>query len=336
MRHPPAICARGMITSLGLHAEAVCAAMRAGIRRFRETSLWFDGEPIHGGEVPLREPVRGRERCLRLLASAVRPCLDRRDSHRLLPILLCVASESRPGRGRWLDEELLMELHRRLEVPACPDSRVFKADRVGGVDALAAAVELVAAGRSCVLVGVDNLLVPATLEAYHRAGRLFTARNSNGLRPGEAAAAVRLQPAESGSGALIVRGLGRAAEPAFLDSGEPLRGEGLAAAISASLVSCGQGFEVVDYRIADLTGEEYGARESALALARVMRTTRPTLPIWLPGERLGEIGAATVPLMLGWAAAAAERGYAPGNGVLVHVANDDAGRGAVILTRGGS
>ncbi|MGV8597492.1 hypothetical protein ACV35V_34585, partial [Pseudomonas aeruginosa] len=91
-----------------------------------------------------------------------------------------------------------------------------------------------------------------------------------GFIPGEGAAAV-LVPAACASEEpqLLCLGLGFGVEKATVESeGLPLRADGLTQAVKAAFADCGFGYELVDYRLADLPGEQYYFKEAALALSR--------------------------------------------------------------------
>ncbi|TIS83570.1 MAG: 3-oxoacyl-ACP synthase, partial [Mesorhizobium sp.] len=78
-------------------------------------------------------------------------------------------------------------------------------------------------------------------------------------------------------------------------------------------------------------GEQYWFKQSALASLRLLRGRHDFQDIWSPGESLGNVGAAVVPLMIGMAWTAARKGYAAGNPVLIEASNDAGACGAAIL-----
>ena len=67
------------------------------------------------------------------------------------------------------------------------------------------------------------------------------------------------------------------------------------------LSDSGLGYEQMDFRIADVSGEQYGFKEAALAQLRSMRVRKKEFYIWHPADSIGEVGAATVPVILGMA-----------------------------------
>jgi len=324
-----------MVTGVGLTAPAACAAIRVGISAATETRFMFDGEWLMGCEVPFETPWRGREKLLQMVVPAIRECLEGMENNGTdsVPLFLCVAEKDRPGRLPELEEGLIPEIENRLEHRFHSQSQVVGEGRIGGVKAVELAREAIARGGSpfSIVAGVDSLLVAETLNALHEQRRLLTEENSDGFIPGEAAAAVLLGPAQHGQPCLHCCGLGYGAEKATIESGEPLRADGLVQAVRAALNSSSLTFDAVDFRITDDNGEQYGFKEGALAMTRTVRPVKHCLDIWHAGDCTGEVGAAVVPVALGAILAAMRKGYTPGPGVLCHVGNDDGRRAAMVL-----
>jgi 3-oxoacyl-[acyl-carrier-protein] synthase I len=331
----------GMATAVGLTAPASCAAIRARLDGFRETRFMARGGAwIVGAEVPLDEPWRGLPRLARLVAGPIRECLDSAPevAPEDIPLLLGVAEPTRPGRLAGLEQELLPLVLEALQERLHPAaSRLIPMGRVSGAVGIREAAKLVnEKGFGRVIVGgVDSHLVAATLAAFDERDRLLTERNTNGFVPGEAGAAVLVGPADGRPG-LRIRSLGLAVERATIEGEEPLRGEGLAAAYRQALDAARLGLHEIDYRIADLSGEQYWFKEAALAEARVMRVRRGFQDIWQPADCVGEIGAAATPCLLGVAWWAARKAYAPGPLALAQASNDDGRRIAMVLDGAGA
>jgi 3-oxoacyl-[acyl-carrier-protein] synthase-1 len=110
-----------------------------------------------------------------------------------------------------------------------------------------------------------------------------------------------------------------------------LRGDGMTEAYRAALDQTGIGMNRLGYRIADLIGEPYWFKQTALASIRLLRGRHEFQDLWSPGESLGNIGAAAVPVMLGMAWTAAKKAYAAGNPVLVEASGDTGACGAAVL-----
>jgi len=323
----------GMVTGVGLNAPAACAAIHAGIAAFEETRFMFDGEWLLGCEVPLQDSWRGREKLTRMVVLALEECMEVLGSTPAadVPLFLALAEEGRPGRLSGLDETLIHDIEARLGVRFHPWSRVFANGRIGGVQALDYTRRVLAERVPCCLVaGVDSLLVAGSLDAYHRQHRLLTAENSDGFIPGEGAAAALIGPAGSG-GPLRCSGVGYGLEPAPRGSGQPTRADGMVQAFQGALADASWDLGRADYRIADLSGEQYGFKEAALAMTRVLRTRKEAFYIWHPADCVGETGAAAAPIMLAVACAAAEKEYAPGPRAIAHLAADGAERAAFLL-----
>lgn len=338
-----AILGAGMMTGVGLTAPAACAAIRCAIDNFRETRF-IDraGEWILGCEVPLEQPWRGQAKLAKLLAGALKECLDLVPdvAPTDVPLLLCLAEPDRPGRLDGLSNSLYDETTRELGASFHRDSQMLAQGRVGAAVALHRARQLLHrpkdAPRHVVVAGVDSFLIGPTLSAYEARDRLLTADNSNGFIPGEAAGAVLLgRPDAAKAGDLVCHGMGFAREDAAIEFEEPLRADGLAEAITAALGEAGLDLADLDYRMADLSGEQYGFKEAALVLSRVLRKRKHGFDIWHPADCIGEVGAAALPCMLGVALFAARKGYAPGPGVLCHLGNDDGKRAALVVKRAG-
>ena len=331
---PLSIVASGMVTGVGMNTQATCAAIRCGITGFAETRFMFGGEWLMGCSVPFEEPLTGREKLLQMVVSAIQECLYQIDAIQTkdIPLILCLAEEYRSGRVAGLDETFLQEVQARIGQQFHQRSMLIAKGRIGGVEALDLARKLTTAGHPyCVVAGVDSYLVSQTLESYNQKGRLQTAENTHGLIPGEAAAAVLLEPRSQTGPQLRCSGIGFGTEPASVNSEEPLCANGLVEAIKNAFADSGLGYEQMDFRIADVSGEQYGFKEAALALLRTMRVRKEAFNIWHPADCIGEVGAAIVPVVLGVALVAMRKGYAPGPGALCHFTQDDSLRATVVL-----
>lgn len=340
MVQPLAILASGMVTGVGLNAPASCAAIRCSITNFVETRFMDQGgEWIIGCQVPLAEPWRGRAKLVQLVVPAIRECLDQIAGIRPqdIALLLCVAETTRPGRLEGLDDTLFGEIEAAVRVRFHRRSGTIPRGKIAGIIAIQEARKLmVEEGIShCLIAGVDTFLVAATLSSYEEKGRLRTSKNSDGFIPGEAGATVLVRLGNSNVDfSLTCLGMGLGQEPATIDADEPLRADGLVAAIGSALSEAGRTMGDVDYRITDLSGEQYGFKEASLALSRTLRQRKERFDIWHPADCIGEVGAAIVPCMLGVADAAHKKGYAPGTNALCHAANDTGERAAMAMTYG--
>lgn len=327
----------GVVCHVGLSAPAACAAIRCGLNNFSETRFMDgSGEWITAAQVPLETPYRGRAKLAHMAAMAVQEAAAglTDDEIRATPLILCLPEADRPGRMADIDPSLLQEIREITGLPFDTHAAVIAQGRVGGVQAIDQANALMLNGRfpRVLIVGTDTYVTAGILSAFEQENRILTEKNSNGFIPGEAAAAVLLVPATAARHAAVaVRGIGFGREQAHIRSDHPLRAEGMTQAVKGALAMAGCALGDLDYRICDLSGEQYYFKEAALLLSRVLRKRKEEFDIWHPAECVGETGAAIVPIILAVAAAAAAKGYAKGDGVLCHFSNDDGQRAAIVV-----
>jgi 3-oxoacyl-[acyl-carrier-protein] synthase-1 len=132
-----------------------------------------------------------------------------------------------------------------------------------------------------------------------------------------------------GGVALLGEGLGT--EPATVMNDEPLRAEGLTAALRTALREARLGMHEVAFRLSDVAGESYAFEELTLAQSRVMREVRSSQPLWHPAEGLGDCGAAAGLIQVAWAEQAFARNYAPGPVAALHASSAWGDRAAAIV-----
>jgi 3-oxoacyl-[acyl-carrier-protein] synthase-1 len=209
---------------------------------------------------------------------------------------------------------------------------VIAQGRVGVAVALGHARRLIEEHKvpRVLIAATDTLLTWPTLSQYERGDRLLTARNSNGFMPGEGAGALLIE-SPRGRDELVCTGLGFGVEKAHIDSGEPLRADGLATALKAALGEAAREMHDLDFRITDVSGEQYYFKEAALALSRTLRKRKPEFDIWHPAECTGEAGALAGIAIVALADAACRKQFAPGPNIVAHLANDAGQRAAVTL-----
>ena len=328
----------GMVTAVGLDAPSTCAAIRCAIDNFRETRfLDKGGEWLLGATVPLEQPWRGRNKLVQMAARAIGEVLEQYPQldTQAIALLLGVAESQRPGRLVGLDGSLLVEIETALGRRFHPASSVIARGRVSGAVALLNARKLIAGGHAHVLIaGVDSFLSAVPLAAYEEQQRLLCSLNSNGFIPGEAAAATLVgRPLASEDPQLTCVGLGFGMEQATIDAeGIALRAEGLTQAVRAALQEAGCGLQDMDYRLTDLSGEQYYFKEASLTLSRNLRVRKAYFPLWHPADCIGECGAAIGPVMLNVALAASRKGYGEGPNVFCHLGNDAGERAVALLS----
>jgi len=334
---PLAIVGSGMVTGVGLTAPSSCAAIRCAVDNFQETRFMdAGGEWIVGGSVSLEEPWRGTNKLIKMLACVLTECIKIDSQLNLAdtPVLLCLAEEDRPGRLPDLENRVFIGIQQELNTRFHEKSAFIAQGRVSITLALQHARQLIYQEKlpNVVIVGVDSLLAAQTLKSFEERERLLTSQNSNGFIPGEAAAAVLVQAAK-GQGGLTCNGLGLGMENATVNSEDvPLRADGLVAAIRGALSEAGCDMGATDFRITDVSGEQYAFKETALALLRILRQRKVFYDLWHPADCIGEVGAAIGPVMLAVLLAAGQKSYLMGNDILAHLSNDAGKRAAMMLT----
>jgi 3-oxoacyl-[acyl-carrier-protein] synthase-1 len=249
-----------------------------------------------------------------------------------IPLLLCVAEPERPGRLDGLDVALLADVQFEVGVDFAVTSSIIPEGRASVASALrkARAMMTSPSAQLVVVAATDSLLTWQTLSSYARADRLLTPRNSNGFMAGEGACALLLGSAPIGN-QLLVCGVGTAKEASPIDMEKPLRGDGLTNAVRQALNEADCELHDLDFRITDVSGEQYYFKEAALALSRILRTHKETFELWQPSECIGETGAVAGLSLIAVAEAACRKAYAPGRGILCHAANDSGQRAAIVL-----
>jgi 3-oxoacyl-[acyl-carrier-protein] synthase-1 len=334
---PLAITATGMVTGIGLSAPATCAAIRCAIDNFQETRFMDrGGEWILGCEVPMEKPWRGKAKLIKMASAAINEVLQSNpdiDTAKT-PLLLCLAEHTRPGRVIEDDARFFLDLQDELGLEFSDQSLVIAAGHVSVAIAFKHARELIhqRGSRHVIVVASDSMLVAPTLVHYEENERLLTSTNSNGFIPGEAGAALLVESGNAKSGDLLnCEGLGFAIETAHIDSEEPLRAEGLTSAIKESLQDAGCEMGDLDFRITDISGEQYYFKEATLALSRTLRKRKEEFDIWHPADCVGEVGAAQGLIMLSVLKAACEKNYSKGNGIFAHMGNDDGKRSSMVF-----
>jgi len=333
---PIAIRKAGLVTSVGLTAPASCAAFRAKLTNPTQTRfIDSGGDWIMAHQVPLPQPWRGLTKLAKMAALVIDEELEGvpKTEWPQLPLILCVAEKERPGRMAGLEDELFLNIQDELGVRFAPQSAIVTQGRAGVAVALLQGRTLIerAKLRRVLIVATDSLLSWPTLSHYEQHARLLTAKNSDGFMPGEGAGALLVGPALREADELVCTGIGFAREAAHIDSGEPLRAEGLSQAVRNALAEAGCQMHDMDFRITDNSGEQYYFKEAALALARTLRKLKDEFDIWHPAECTGEVGATSGVSIVAAAHAACDKQYTRGPNILAHMANDAGQRAAVAL-----
>ncbi|RNF35934.1 3-oxoacyl-ACP synthase [Paracoccus methylarcula] len=337
MSTPLHIRAAGMVTAVGLDCASAAAAMRARLDGFQETRfIGAGGEWLIGAPVPLPRNWIGEKRLAHLAAGAIVDTLSQApDAQTDCALILCLPETDRPGRPIRDDTAFARQVLDCAELPRGLKTRIVAHGRPSGFVALERARRILSEGKAAnvLIAGVDSYLTTLSVAHYLAESRIQTPENANGFIPGEAAAAVLC----SRDGPLKLTGLGLSREKAFTYNklGEdgldlPLRADGMTAAYQAAFAESGRRHSDIGIKIGDLIGEAFWFKQTALAMLRTQRERSEVQPIWPVAASLGNIGAAVVPLMLGWALEAKPKGYGGAGPILVEASADDGACAAAV------
>lgn len=341
MNLPVAITAVGMITGVGLNAPACCAAIRCAIDNFQETRfIDKGGKWLLGCSIPLDQAWRGASKQLQMAKIAIQECLTQKSSlfPENTPLLLCLAETQRSGRVIKNDHAFFAELQQILGIQFHDKSRVIAAGRVSLGIALQHARILIHEQhfKHVLIAATDSLLVASTLASLEEKDYLLSSKNSDGFIPGEAGAAIIIEPVyHKSEPQLICQGIGFGLEKAHIESEESLRADGLTIAIKQALQDASCAMHDLDFRVTDISGQHYYFKEATLALGRTLRARKETFDIWHPADCIGETGAAIGLIILGVIKTACEKNYSLGSRILIHLGLDD-GRRVACITQWGS
>jgi 3-oxoacyl-[acyl-carrier-protein] synthase-1 len=343
---PLAITGLGMVSAVGWDVVGSCAAIRAGINRFKEVDTFGararheEGEPQPVVASPVL-PGRDPDWAVRLLTLALEDLirnarLKRKDLSRIRLVVSLPEPTLSPVHAA-LHKTLLPRLVARTGLPSSA-SVVSHGGNAGMLRCVQDALTAVAQPRweACIVAGVDSHLFSEELARLDRAGRLKSERNRDGFIPGECATAVLLERHSDA----VKRGVapiasvvsaGTALEKSPLGSGEQSTGEGLATAIRTA---CAAGLpQGASWVACDLNSESYRFREWGVVRVRLAQELNGLRRLWHPADCLGDVGASTGGVLMAVASRSFQRGYAPAERALLWAGNDDGQRTALVLAR---
>lgn len=331
------------MTSLGESAGETALLLRAGIGNV-QAGDFIDaaGQRVVLCASPaLASDMPGPQRLLALAARCLSVLHDRAavhsPSHRgRQPPLILLGLPERFAQGQLAlqlndaGQAFLRELRSRLPAAwAEADIESFPYGRAAGALAMQRALQHVDGGREVLWGGVDTLVDWDVLEALERADRLVTAKNVDGIRPGEAAAFVSIGPPSHGDVALLGLGLGR--EPFPVGSEAPSMSEGLSVALDSAV----QALRAAQARCRlwwlDASQEAYATQEVQRMVARFGDVIGIDSELQMPLKDLGDVGAAAMPLLATLAREWWRQGVACDDIAVLTGCSDSGGRGAMLL-----
>ena len=334
---PPAeVISVGLVTPVGLSAEAAAAAIAAGRNQGHMSSVVNKANERQGMHLideaslaPLDSALNSIEctaahrRMLRLggpaLAEALQGC---EPPPPLLLALPEVPTERSDPVGAPFISQLAVQAHVQLDEA---QSATYRQGGAGALYALADALALLAGGKvpHVVVGGVDTFLDLRRLCELDVEGRIYGPPLRLGFMPGEGAGFLLLrapkQPRPAGRQAggaspsriAKVIATGRGEEKGHRYSKEPYRGEGLAEAIGALFASVPQDQPKVRCVYAGFNGEELPAKEWGVARLRNSERFAEAVQMEHPADCIGDSGAALGAIMLCLAAVEIGAGHAP-------------------------
>ena len=213
--------------------------------------------------------------------------------------------------------------------------------------ALDAAFRQIQSGETelCLVGGVDSYLDAEMLEWLDRTEQLHSEANTWGFAPGEAAgfcllASERAARRYSLTPLLQINAAATAIETNLIRTETVCTGRGLTEAFRGALAGLPEpaaGIEdKVHQTICDMNGERYRADELAFTICRTSERFVDASKFLAPADCWGDVGAASGPLFVGLAAAAAQQGYAPGPHTLVWTSSDRGERAAALVSDAGA
>jgi 3-oxoacyl-[acyl-carrier-protein] synthase I len=362
-----AVTGLGMVTAVGYGAVGSCAAIRAGIVRPRALdALWVeDGD---GSSMPVTgHPVSGFAEGFFQVGAWLRLAAGSLDDLRhasMLPAPSDTGFWLRTGlsmgvplidkeRFSWSLEErpgVLLEdfAWRLLALQGLPIERQQVRAHPRGHCGLAVALHEVRARLASrhvervLLLGVDSYVDPVSLEWLDRGRRLKTPTRQTGFMPGEAGACVLVELESSARmrGALTdirVEAVVCSEPPASRRPAPPLLGRSLAEVVQRLLRESASELPFRGVLVVDLNGEEWRALvwgHAQVGLVSLVDFERCELIV--PGESLGEVGAASGPVGLAVAVSALLGGEEEARSAIVCSLSDSGQVGAVLLRRTGA
>lgn len=329
----------GMVTAIGDDTHNTIVALAAGARRVRRAQLCdLAGDRISGAfAFPVRSEHEGFARASVLAWPALVECLEELTPARgPTALIACTplpwgaragrdAAASSPSHDNWplVLDALANEIETRGSVVPEALRILIRRGHAGGFLAMRAAAQLFDRGEAAqaVIVGLDTHGEPATLEHLDRMGLLKSRRTPNGFLPGEAAAALCVRPVTGRERGAGVRSIGIEVE-----TGPPAGARAITAAVQQALDSWGGDASSIGAVAIDLNGEADRQKEWCYAATHTVYKNHATPVLLHPADRLGDIGAASVPLLVGLVISAQTPGPA-----LIVASSRDGLRGAAVV-----
>jgi len=342
-----AVTGLGLVTPVGLSADAAIAALRAGVSRLSRLESFTievdEGtfEAVTIAEVP--QITNGRLGPARLSAMLLPAFEEVIQDAKIKPgtklgVYLGTAG-SRPA-GRLLNYG---SATRQMLLDSTPEgyeivhAKLVPAGRASVLQSIRTAAKALENNVVDVAIigAVDSWVTPRALSWLKANGKLTEYPRKTGTIPGEGAGLIALeslQHAQQRAAPVYAHIAASAGRHETIQWGEPNNANALAQSIQSVVGDVNEANAVV---ISDLSGERYRAQEWLMALPKAMWPYK-TMMHWNPVECIGDTGAASGAIMLAWAAWALRKGYTGVGNILVWGASDEGAREAVMLKAAGA
>ena len=335
----------GMINPVGIGAQAVAAAVRAGINQYADSPLIrSSGEPYKMATVPdeclpeLNSDAPDSKqrshsnalyrRLLQLSKVAITEAVEMANIEKMIPLFLAVP-EQRSGRPFPALEPFLKDLSTELAFPLdLLTSRIFPAGRASGIHALDEAIKLLLSSplESIIVGGVDSFLDVVLLSHLDAESRLLSSASGRGFVPGEGAAFVVLK--KTAEATIVIMPPGTGEEPGHYYSDDICLGEGLSNAVTSAVAQLESPVNTV---LCSLNGEPSHVKEWGTAQVRNSGAFSAGFNLQHPAECYGDLGAASATTLMGLSVIGLTKQHYQGP-LLVWCASDREQRGAVIMS----
>lgn len=361
------VTALGAVTSVGMDAVTTCASIRAGLSRpatldehevldlEEHAPVGLTAHPVAGVTLGFSGVGRWLQlaglavedlcRSAQLPGAAQHSFWSSTRLHLVVPVLdgqrfpldpLCASEPA-------LVASLVAPLLARVAGCFAPSRTTVRAHgRTDAFTAMRDAEAEFSRGESerAVILAVDSLIDPPSLEWLGERGRLKEDENPVGLIPGEGAICFMIEAPRAarlrGAPALArVVAVATDSEPRAFLAGERSLGEALARTVEAVLAAAAVPLPYIAETLADLNGEPWRAEEYGHAQVRVRPNRWASEAVEVPAASVGDIGAGMTALQVVLACRSLVRGYADGDHVLL-TASDEYGRvGAAVIGKAG-
>ncbi|MCP3888614.1 MAG: hypothetical protein GY702_07040 [Desulfobulbaceae bacterium] len=348
---PAYIAGIGMITPVGANAATTTAAVKAGISGYavsefctrEDDSITMGLLPeniFYDFDVELDEGAYFSEcydHIIKMAHIAAQEALEGVTMDNPFPVILGMPEES-PG-VRFITRESLANNLLKLGAFSTSIDRIqaYSMGRASAIQAIASGSRgLSITNDPYVLIGASDSYFNFTrVRQLSDAGRLLTENSLDGFAPGEGAGFILLTT--SIEKALVVEQHvvavhppGLAEEPGHLHSEDAYKGEGLHKAFAEALGNAPE--KSIDSIYSSMNGENFWAKELGVATVRNSRYLKEGYQIEHPLDCLGDLGAATAPVLIGLAAKDLLFGTQHKN-ILVYASSDYSWRAAVRLEK---